>query len=345
MPTIQEQDLKPIIASILEAAGAPPDYAEIVSTHLVNANLAGHDSHGVIRTPYYVKSIDSGKLDPKSVPAIVEETASIAQIDGKNTFGQVTAKFGTELAIKKAREQGVTLVTIFQIGHTGRLGTYAEMAAEAGMAAVIWDGCIGGTRSVVIPFNGSGRKLGANPIAMGFPSEKHGAVVLDFATSMSAAGKVMVAEAKGESLPAEWIVDAEGRPTDDPTKLNEGGALRPLGMPSVGHKGYALAMMTGLFTMMASMPSGAEMPHGDRWGTVILMVDISRFGATDLFKQQVDVAIDYVKTDPLDGEVLYPGEIEARRRKERLTAGIDLPDATWRELMECVERFGLTPAS
>ena len=121
--------------------------------------------------------------------------------------------------------------------------------------------------------------------------------------------------------------------------------MRPLGMPSVGHKGYALAMMTGLFTMMASMPSGAEMPHGDRWGTVILMVDISRFGATDLFKQQVDVAIDYVKTDPLDGEVLFPGEIEARRRQERLAAGIDLPDATWRELMECVERFGLTPAS
>ena len=106
MPTIQAQDLKPIIADILQAAGALPDYAEIVSTHLVNANLAGHDSHGVIRTPYYVKSIDSGRLDPKSVPAVVEETASIAQIDGKNTFGQVTAKFGTELAIKKSARAG-----------------------------------------------------------------------------------------------------------------------------------------------------------------------------------------------------------------------------------------------
>ena len=231
MPTIQAQDLQPIIASILEAAGALPDYAEIVSTHLVNANLAGHDSHGVIRTPYYVKSIDSGKLDPKSLPAVVKETASIAQIDGKNTFGQVTAKFGTELAIKKARVQGVALVTVFQIGHTGRLGTYAEMAAKAGHGRGDSGMVVSAARArFVIPFNGSGRKLGANPIAMGFPSDKHGAVVLDFATSMSAAGKVMVAEAKGESLPAEWIVDAERTPDRRPDQTQ-----RRRGFASAGH--------------------------------------------------------------------------------------------------------------
>ena len=100
-------------------------------------------------------------------------------------------------------------------------------------------------------------------------------------------------------------------------------------------------MMTGLMTMMASMPSGAQMPYEDRWGTVILMIDISRFGPLDLFRQQVDVAIDYVKTDPLDGEVLYPGEVEARRRAERMAAGIELPQATWNEIQACVERFGL----
>ena len=343
MPTVHAKDLQPIIADILEAAGGLREYAEIVAAHLVSANLSGHDSHGVLRAPNYVNYIDTNRLDPTAVPAVTDETATIAQIDGGNTFGQVTAKMATELAISKAREQGVALVTMYRIGHTGRLGTYAEMAAEAGMACVLWDGVIGGNRSIVIPLNGSGRKIGANPIAMGFPSEKHNAVVLDFATSMSAAGKVSVAEAKGVPLPGEWIVDAEGRPTDDPTQLNKGGALRPMGLPDVGHKGYALAMMTGLFTMMASMPSGAEMPHEDRWGTVILMVDISRFGPTDLFKKQVDVAIDYVKTDPLGGEVLYPGEIETRHRAERLANGIDLPEPTWREIIACVERFGLAP--
>ena len=343
MPTVHAKDLQPIIADILEAAGGPQEYAEIVATHLVNANLAGHDSHGVIRTPYYVKSIDSGRLDPKSEPVVVEETASIAQIDGRDTFGQVVARIGAELAIKKAAEEGVALVTMYNIGHTGRLGTYAEMAAEAGMAAMVWDGCIGGNRSVVIPLNGQGRKVGANPIAMGFPSEKYGATILDFATSMSAAGKVMVAKDKGERLPDKWIVDKDGRPTDDPREFDKGGAMRPMGMPSVGHKGYALAMMVGFMTMMASLPSGAKMPKEDRWGTVILMIDISRFGSLQQFQQDVDAAIDYVKADPLDGEVLYPGEVETRHRAERLANGIDLPEPTWREIMACVERFGLAP--
>ncbi len=341
MPRIQAGELERLIASILAAAGGRDDYAEIVAEHLVNANLAGHDSHGVLRAPHYVSAIDDGRLDPQALPEVVEETACMAQINGNWTFGQVIAKQGSELAITKAREQGIGLVSMYHEGHTGRLGTYAEMAAEAGMASMIWDGCIGGPRSIVVPLNGSGRKIGANPIAMGFPSGRHGAVILDFATSMSAAGKVMVAQAKGEALPDEWIVDAEGRPTTDPTQLREGGALRPLGLPSVGHKGYALGLMVGLFSMMASLRSDKQPPLEDRWGTVILMIDITRFGSLDLFQQQVDTVIEFVKADPLDGEVLFPGELEARRRQERLAGGIELPAAIWREIVDCAERFGL----
>ena len=217
------------------------------------------------------------------------------------------------------------------------------MGAEAGMASMIWDGVIGGPRSIVVPLNGTGRKIGANPIAMGFPSASKGHIILDFATSMSAAGKVMVAQDKGERLPDKWIVDANGVPTDDPTELSKGGALRPMGLPSVGHKGYALAMMVGLFTMMASLRSEAQLPHEDRWGTVILMIDISRFGPLDAFRAQVDTVIDFVKTDPLEGEVLFPGEFEARNRRERLANGLDLPAATWNEIAACAERLGVTP--
>ena len=341
MPKVNAKELTDMTTRILAAAGATVEYADIVATHLVNANLAGHDSHGVIRIPSYLASIDAGRVNPSAAPVVTMETASMAQIDGANTFGQVTAKIATEMAIDKARAEGVSLVTMYQIGHTGRLGTYAEMAAAADMGAVIWDGCIGGTRSIVAPLNGKGRIIGANPIAMGFPSAKHGAMVLDIATSMSAAGKVMVAQSKDEKLPDKWIMDKHGVPTDDPFKLDDGGALLPLGMPSVGHKGYALAMMTGFFTLLASMPSGAAVPHGDRWGTVILAVDISRFGSADLYKAQVDLAIDYVKSHPLDGEILYPGEIEARRREQRLAEGIELPETTWGELQECAARFGL----
>ena len=340
MPIIHADRLTEINARILEAAGARADYAAIVAEHLVSANLAGHDSHGVIRTPYYVRSIENGELKPRAEPEIVAETASMAQICGNFTFGQVIAKQAAEIAIAKAREQGIGLASIYHEGHTGRLGTYAEMGAAAGMASMIWDGVIGGPRSVVVPLNGTGRKIGANPIAMGFPSAAHGAVILDFATSISAAGKVMVAVDKGEQLPGDWIVDGNWQPTSDPTQLAKGGALRPMGLPYVGHKGYALAMMVGLFSLMASLPSDAQPPLEDRWGTVMLMIDISRFGPVDLFQQQVDAVIDYVKADPLEGEVLYPGEVEARRRAERLANGIDLPAATWAEISACAERLG-----
>jgi LDH2 family malate/lactate/ureidoglycolate dehydrogenase len=341
MPILQAQQLKDFIAEILAAAGARADYADIVAAHLVDANLAGHDSHGVIRTPHYVRSIEKGDLQPSAEPEIVVETASMAQICGNWTFGQVIGKEATELAIDKARAQGVGLVSMYHEGHTGRLGAYAEMGAEAGMASMIWDGCLGGPRSIVVPLNGRGRKIGANPIAMGFPSEAHGAVILDFATSISAAGKVMVAVDKGEQLPGDWIVDADWQPTSDPTQLAKGGALRPMGLPYVGHKGYALAMMVGFFTLMASLPSDKQPPLEDRWGTVILMIDISRFGPLAAFKGQVDTIIDFVKADPLEGEVLYPGEVEARTRRERLAAGINLPEATWSEIRTGAAGLGL----
>ncbi len=341
MPVIGAEKLTDITAQILEAAGARADYAAIVAEHLVDANLAGHDSHGVIRTPHYVRSIEKGDLKPTAAPEIIAETDSMAQVCGNWTFGQVIAKQGTEIAIDKARAQGIGLVSMYHEGHTGRIGTYAEMGAAAGMASMIWDGCIGGPRSVVLPLNGTGRKIGANPIAMGFPSAAHGAVILDFATSISAAGKVMVAVDKGEQLPGDWIVDADWQPTSDPTQLAKGGALRPMGLPYVGHKGYALAMMVGLFSLMASLPSDAQPPLEDRWGTVILMIDISRFGPVDVFQKQVDTVIAFVKEDPLEGEVLYPGEVEARRRAQRLANGIDLPAATWAEISACAEGLGV----
>ena len=341
MPIVQAEQLTRLITGILAGAGGRADYAETVAEHLVAANLAGHDSHGVLRTPHYVAAIDAGTLDPRAEPEIVSQTASMAQICGNWTFGQVIAKQATELAIDMAQAQGIGLVSMYHEGHTGRLGTYVEMGAEAGMASMIWDGCIGGPRSVVVPLNGTGRKIGANPIAMGLPSGSHGALVLDFATSMSAAGKVMVAVAKDELLPDEWIVDADWQPTRDPNQLKAGGALRPMGSPSVGHKGYALGFMVGLFSLMASLPSPAQPPLEDRWGTVILMLDIARFGSPDAFRQQVDAVIDFVKRDPLQGEVLVPGETEARTRRDRQANGIPLPEATWAELQECAQRFGI----
>ena len=265
MPNIQADRLTDLTAQILQGAGARADYARIVAEHLVNANLAGHDSHGVIRAPYYVRSIDKGELKPTAEPEIIAETASMAQICGNWTFGQVIARQATEIAISKAREQGIGLVSMYHEGHTGRLGTYAEMGAEAGMASMIWDGCLGGPRSIVVPLNGTGRKIGANPIAMGFPSQSYGTILLDFATSISAAGKVMVAVDEGKQLPGEWIVDSRlAADQRIPRSWRRAARCGPWVCRMSGHKGYALAMMVGFFSLMASLRSDAS---SRRWKT------------------------------------------------------------------------------
>lgn len=136
MPIIQADALTAITSGILERAGASADYADIVARHLVDANLAGHDSHGVLRAPHYVRQIDDAQLAPQAQPQVVEETAAMAQIDGCWTFGQVIAGIGTELAIEKARSAGIAVIAMYHAGHTGRLGSYAETAARAGMAAL-----------------------------------------------------------------------------------------------------------------------------------------------------------------------------------------------------------------
>ena len=339
MPTIRPETLDAVVDQVLQAAGAPADHARVVAEHLVDANLAGHDSHGVQRIPQYVDAVDGGSLIPTENPVIVDETPALVQIDGKWTFGQVIATYGTELAIAKAREVGVGLVTMYNEGHTGRLGTYPEMAARAGMACALWDGVIGSNRATQAPLGGQGRLIGANPIAMGFPGVENDPIILDYASSMSAAGKVRFAYAQGKKMPGDWIQDADGNPTNDPQAFYDGGALRPMGVPDVGHKGYALAFMVGLMGLMASMRSDEQFPSGVRWGTAILVMDISRFGPLDDFRAQVDQAVEFVKGDHTD-TVQYPGEYERRSRQQRAN-GIDVPDKTWQSILAYVDRFEL----
>ena len=227
---------------MLEAGGALPGHASIVANHLAEANLAGHDSHGFIRIPQYLEGIKAGKLDPKAEPEVVRERGSMLLIDGHSTFGQVVATRATEMAIEKAGEHGISLATMGNLDHTGRIGTYPEMAAGAGMAAIMFTGFAGGTfGNNVAPFGGRVRRLGTNPIAMAFPHRDGAPVLLDFASSMAAEGKLRVYRNKGEELPDAWVLDKDGVPSRDPNAYYEGGAILPVGGIQGGHKGYALS--------------------------------------------------------------------------------------------------------
>ena len=169
MPILTQHQIVRITDVMMRAGGASADHAGIVADHLANANLAGYDSHGLIRIPQYLKNIEDGELDPRAEPEVVGNHGGILQIDGHSTFGQVVATRATEMAIEKARDHGVSLVTMGNHTNTGRIGTYPEMAAAAGMAAIMFTGWAGGPNATLAPFGGREARLGTNPLAMAFP--------------------------------------------------------------------------------------------------------------------------------------------------------------------------------
>ena len=343
MPTLKGEQIDKIIFHLLCAAGAPEEHARIVSRHLADNNLAGHDSHGFIRIIQYLRQIKEGMIVPAAKPEIVSEFPCTAQVDGHHGFGQVAAKFSAELAIGKAKEQGVSCVAVRNLGHLGRLGAYAEMAANAGCAAILY--CSTGGHSLLqAPFGGFQRKLGTNPLAMALPGEKEGMVVSDFATSVSSEGKIRVHRARGRKLPDGWILDQEGRPSNDPNDFYDGGAILPVG-GSVGHKGFCLAFMTGLFGGILARDGTPASPNKHfSNGSIILAIDIERFAPLTAVRSEVSKMVGYVKgTPPAEGftQVMYPGETEANSRKERSRKGVEIEDETWNQVLALVKEFGV----
>ena len=236
MPTVPADRLLAISRRIFEAAGTPADLAEIVSDHLINANLAGHDSHGVIRIPSYVQTIKRGQLDPAARPRTVEDRGPTIRVDGNWAFGQVAARYAIDLAIARAKELGVALVGIVHANHIGRVGEYPTIAAERGVAAFV---TVGGPGRSVAPFGGRQGGLGTNPISFGFPAASHPPFLVDFATSAIAGGKVMVARARHEPLPEGILMGPDGLPSTDPNDFFRGGVMHAFG----AHKGAALSLM------------------------------------------------------------------------------------------------------
>ena len=339
MPRVTGEQLEKIAYHLFCAAGAPEEHSRTVAKHLADNNLAGHDSHGFIRVIQYLQQIKDGLLFPAAKPEIVRESPSTAQIDGHRGFGQVVAKFSTELAIKKAKEQGVSSVTMRYLGHLGRLGAYGEMAAKEGCVALLFC-ATGGAALSQAPFGGSKRRLGTNPIALTIPAEKEGVISSDFATSVAAEGKVRVYRARGHRLPDGWILDKEGRPSNDPNDFYAGGTLLPVG-GSVGHKGFCLAFMTDVFGSLLSRDCFPAKPGKQLSnGSLILVIDIERFAPLADVKSEVSQMVQFVKDTPLAqgfDNIFHPGEKEAKNRRERIKTGVDIEEDTWNQVMNLVQ--------
>src|SRR5467141_4712848 len=241
MPIVQADRLIGIGAGLLRAAGASDEEASAVAVGCVNANLAGHDSHGVIAIPTYIDRIKVGHIVPGAKWTIVQESPTTTVIDGHWGFGfHVNAK-AMALTIEKARTANVAACTVFRQSHVGRLAAYPVMAMREGMIGLATADS-GRSPKIVAPFGGREARLGTNPISLSVPSDLEAPFYLDMATSAVAAGKIALSVARNTPVPPGWIIGSDGKPTNDPRQLRQGGALLPVG-GSEGYKGYGLSVM------------------------------------------------------------------------------------------------------
>src|SRR5437870_665909 len=223
MPVFAPDRLRQVGRAVFQAIGSPASVATRVADALVDANLAGHDSHGVIRIPQYVDSVRGGEVVPDAEPKLLRETTVSALVDGGWGFGQVTAERATREAVRRASEHGLAAVGAVRCNHIGRVGEYPEMAAREGLVAFVSAGGFGGRGGRAAPFGRGEGLLGTNPLSFGFPNPDGLAMLVDLATTSVAAGKIQVARAKGTPLPPGSILDREGNPSTDAEDFYRGG--------------------------------------------------------------------------------------------------------------------------
>lgn len=337
MPVFNATHLAQLGARLLAAAGVPAATAQLVSASLVEGNLTGHDSHGVIRLVQYVRAIERGQINPHAEPEIIRETATTALMDAHWAFGQVAARQAMTVAIAKARACALGAVGLRNSAHIGRLGEYALMAVEHGMIGFLT--C--NSSLLTAPYGGVDRVFGTNPFAYAFPRSGT-PFLMDFATSVVAEGKLRVAMAKGAAIPEGWILDKERRPSTNPADFYDGGVLLPLG----GHKGYGLLMVADLLGGALTGHGCTALPeHTTGNGVFLMAIDIAAFCPVAELTDAVDRLAAHIKaghTAPGFDEILIPGEPEARARAQRERAGITLPDATWQEIVATAAQYGLS---
>ena len=339
MPEFEPAYLRDLGRRIFEAAGAPTDIAAHVADHLVASNLAGHDSHGVIRISWYVEEVRDGWIRPAARPVIVDDRPAAALVSGEWGFGHPAATVAVDAACERARRNGLGAAGLVRATHIGRLGTYMERAAERGLVGMMWLGGLSTGRSAV-PYGASRGLYGTNPMSFAFPAGAGGTLLLDFATTAIAAGKVSVARDKGVPLPEGAIIDRDGRPSTDPDAFLDGGALLPFG----GHKGYALAFFA---QVLGQALTGGDLAGSEgreegifaRSGALFLALDPGLFRPTaEAMATAAAFAEEIRGLAPAPGFecVMAPGDPEARSRVARRGA-IPLPEVTWRHIVAAAE--------
>ncbi len=350
--TLKAKALEAFVADIFASAGCSPEEGGRIGRYLVSANLSGHDSHGVVRVPRYAIQKKNGTVVPDVTVEVVVDTPVIAVVEGKYGFGQTVTPQAVRIGIEKCLRNGLSAVTLRNAGHVGRVGDWAEMAAEAGLVSIHFVNASGSV--LVAPYGGVERRFSTAPYCVGIPRPGQDPLVLDFATSIVAEGKVLVASQGGKKVPDGALIGPDGQPSADPHLLygdytptgprehaKGTGAIKAFG----DHKGSGLAFMCEMLGGSLS-GNGATDPKRGRFanGMLSFYVDPKVFDPTGFFPADIARYVDFVKSSKpagAGGEVLVPGEPEQRMRVKRLAEGVPLPDDTWSAIVDTARSVGL----
>ena len=339
---IPARELEDAAGAIFKGTGMSGEDAAVLAGHLVQADLRGVHSHGVLRVPDYVKKLMVEGVDPRGRPRVVREDGACLVVDGGNSMGQIGARFAMEQVIERARTTGIAAAAIRGSNHCGAMAAYAMMALPHDMIGVATTNAM----PVMAPWGGAERLLGINPLGMAVPAAVERPLVYDAAFSATAHGKVRVFQQKGLQLPERWALDTEGRPTTDPAAAIEG-LLLPIG----DFKGTALAMIMGILSAMLSGAAyGTELgtmeggPRPGQDGHFVAAIRVSAFEDVSRFKGRVDAAIQQLhacRRAPGVERVLAPGELEFETEARYRAEGIPLNDVTLRDIAAAAQNVGV----
>lgn len=347
---IAHEKLRTAIQHLIEHAGSETAEAIQVADHLVNANLAGHDSHGIGMLPHYFRNLENGTLVPNQPAMLDRDDGAILCFDGQRGYGQRVAAEAMEAAIQRCRKTGVTLMTLRNAHHIGRVGTYGNMAADAGVVSIHFVNVCDHSTAVA-PWGGTDARFVTNPVCLAMPAGRnHPSTVLDMATSEVALGKVRVAMNEGRQMKDGLLLDAQGEPSNDPSVMfsEPRGAMFTAG----AHKGFGLAtfceLLGGALSGHGTIQPGTERRGGIVNNMFTIVVDPGRLVDQSWLTSEIDSLIDYFKASPPSDPaqpVMVAGDPERKSRALRIEQGIPVDDVTWAEIGECAEKAGYTEKS
>ena len=343
MILIDADSLTQLAELLLQAVKVPKDEAARCARSLVDANLTGYDSHGMMRIPFYVQMIENGEIDLSAKIEVVRESPTSVVANANWVLGQSAGFWLADQLIEKAKTSGMAIGTMYRAGHIGRLGEYCELAAAEGLVTQAMVNTHGAINRVAPP-GGTQPRLGTNPIAFGVPNG-NAPLILDFSTSATAEGKVRVKSIAGEPCPEGWLVDNQGHSTTDPNSLyaTPPGSILPFGGTQM-YKGFGLGLMVDIFSGALSGGLCSRAKAETQKGNCVFMqmINPEHFGGAEHFASEVQGLTEFVKSCPTVSEsyeITLPGDPERRVKQRKLERGIEFDDGNWAKLVDLAQRL------